>query len=179
MDRTPREPGSSDILYLLDRLEELLGEGTGLPFTRRRLIDDEEWLSLIEQIRLSLPQEIRQARRMNTEREAIIDEAQARALQIIRSAELEAEERVQEHHVTRRAESRGEEIIGQADRRAAQMRREADEYAFAVLTDLERRMDSLMASLRGGLLDLEARQERRPEIEPEPETGWTRGDEEA
>ena len=87
IEPAPRESSPSDITFLLERLEEMLGAGTGLPFTRRRLIDDAECLAIVEQIRLSLPNEIRQARRVNTERDALIDEAESHAAQVIRAAE--------------------------------------------------------------------------------------------
>jgi hypothetical protein len=166
IDPAPRESSPSDITFLLERLEEVLGAGTGLPFTRRRLIDDDEAMQIVEQIRLSLPQEIRQARRVNTERDAMLDEAQSHAAQVIRQAEIEAQERIQEHHVARRAEARAQELIGQAERRVAQIRREADEYAYNVLLDLEHRLEGLMGTIRAGLQDLD---DRNAGPEPEPE----------
>jgi vacuolar-type H+-ATPase subunit H len=157
IEPAPRESSPSDITFLLERLEEVLGAGSGLPFTRRRLVDDEECLAIVEQIRLSLPNEIRQARRVNTEREALLDEAESHAAQIIRAAEMEAQERVTEHHVAKRAETRAQEIISQAERRVAQIRREADEYAYSVLMDLETRLTGVMGTIRGGLQDLDDR----------------------
>ncbi|MBI4213114.1 MAG: hypothetical protein HY534_02290 [Chloroflexi bacterium] len=157
IEPAPRESSPSDITLALEHLEEVLGAGTGLPFTRRRLVDDEECLQIVEQIRLSLPQEIRQARRLNTERDALLDDAQARASQIVRAAEAEAQERIQEHHIARRAEVRAQEIVAQAERRIAQMHREADEYAYNVLVELEHRLETLAASIRAGILDLDHR----------------------
>ena len=80
IEPAPRESSPSDITFLLERLEEVLGDGSGLPFPRRRLIDDEECLGIIEQIRLTLPQEIRQARRLNTERDAVLGKPSAESL---------------------------------------------------------------------------------------------------
>lgn len=168
IERAPRESSTYDIIYLLERLEELLSSGTGLPFTRRRLVDDEQCLAIIEQIRLNLPHEVRQARRINTERETLVEEAQARAAQIVRAAEADAEERLQEHHLTRRAESRGHEVITQAERRAAQMQRDVDEYAYSVLSDLERQLEGQLTSLRAGLTDLEDRIAPADESVPDP-----------
>lgn len=166
IEPAPRESSPSDITFLLERLEEVLGAGTGLPFTRRRLVDDDECLAIVEQIRLSLPNEIRQARRVNTERDSLLDEAQLHASQIVRAAELEAHERIQEHHVARRAETRAQEIITQAERRVAQIRREADGYAYSVLMDLERRLEGLMGTIRAGLQDLD---DRTGDVENGPE----------
>ena len=103
MDASTNEPGSMDILYLLERLEEVLGSGFRPPFTTRTLIDDEECFAIIDQIRLSLPNEIRQARMVNSERDSLLDEARARADQIMKMAETEAQERVRDHYVTQQA----------------------------------------------------------------------------
>lgn len=177
IEPSPRESSPSDITYMLERLEEVLGAGTGLPFTRRRLIDDEECLSIVEQIRLSLPQEIRQARRLNTERDAVLDEAQGRAAQIVRSAEVDALERIQEHHLARRAEARAQELLSQAERRVAQMRRDADEYAYTVLMDLEHRLEGLISSVRAGLVDLDHQQAGQLQLEESEDDGGLWGPE--
>src|SRR2546421_10033377 len=127
VEPTSREPESLDVMYLLERLEEVLGAGTRLPFTSRALVDDEGCFEIIDQIRLSLPQEIRQARKVNADRDAVIDQANAQAEQLLRNAEEEARELLREHHIAREAKAESEEIIAQADKKAAQMRREDDE----------------------------------------------------
>ena len=58
VEPSARESESMDIMYLLERLEEVLGGGTRLPFTNRALVDDEDCFQIIDQIRLSLPNEI-------------------------------------------------------------------------------------------------------------------------
>lgn len=176
VEPSPREPESMDIMYLLERLEEVLGAGTRLPFTSRALVDDEECFEIIDQIRLSLPNEIRQARKVNADRDAVIDQAQARAEQIIRGAENEAAELVQNHHIAREAEAQGEEIIVQAERRAAQVRREVDEYAYRVLLDLDKRLEGLTVTVRNGLRSLQPAAEAgvRDDHDGEPEVAAER-----
>jgi vacuolar-type H+-ATPase subunit H len=161
VEPSPREPESMDIMYLLERLEEVLGAGTRLPFSSRALVDDEECFEIIDQIRLSLPNEIRQARKVNADRDAVIDQARTRAEQIIKGAESEAYELVQNHHIAREAEAQREEIIAQAERRAAQVRREVDDYAYQVLLDLDKRLAGLAGTVRNGLRSLQ------PEVEAE------------
>ena len=155
VEPSPRESESMDIMYLLERLEEVLGGGTRLPFTSRALVDDEECFEIIDQIRLSLPNEIRQARKVNADRDAVLDHARAQAAQIMEGAESEARERVREHHIAHAAEAQGEEIIAQADQRAAQVKREVDDYAYRVLLDLDRRLEDLVGTVRNGLRSLE------------------------
>src|SRR5438105_53264 len=155
VEPTSREPESLDVMYLLERLEEVLGGGTRLPFMNRALVDDEECFEIIDQIRLTLPNEIRQARKVNADRDAVIHEAQVRADQILETAEAEARELVRDHHIAREAEARSDAIIAQAERRATQVKREVDEYAYQVLLDLDKRLEGLVGTVRSGLRSLE------------------------
>src|ERR1051325_6691921 len=129
MDAT-NEPGSMDILYRLERLEEVLGSGSRVPFMSKTLVDDEECFAIIDQIRLSLPNEIRQARMVNAERDALLDEARSRADQIIKMAETEARERVRDHYVPQQAQARANDVLDQADRAATKTRQDADDYVY-------------------------------------------------
>jgi len=161
----PGDPGAVDILYLLERLEEVLGAGQRLPFTSRTLVDDEECLAIIDQIRLSLPNEIRKARMLNSEREALMDQARAQAEQILANASSESRDLVGEHYVSQQAEAHAAGVVDQAERQATQVRREADEYSYRVLYDLDQRLESLRGQVQNGLDMLRQEVEEDP-IEP-------------
>jgi hypothetical protein len=156
-DRPAHEPGTMDILYLLERLEEVLSSGSRLPFTNRTLVDDEECFAVIDQIRLSLPTEIRQARKLNSDRAALLDEAQSRAEQILKSADVEAVERAKEHHIARIAEARAQELVARAEDEAQQIRHDADDYAYRVLQGLDQQLEALLTTVRNGLRSLRPR----------------------
>jgi vacuolar-type H+-ATPase subunit H len=169
VEPSPREPESMDIMYLLERLEEVLGAGTRLPFTSRALVDDDECFEIIDQIRLSLPNEIRQARKVNSDRDAVIDQARTRAEQIISGAESEAHELVQNHHIARQAEAQRDEIIAEAERRASLVRSEVDDYAYQMLLDLDRRLENLAGTVRNGLRSLQPGLTTEPRVEDDGE----------
>ena len=158
----PYAEPEEDIMYLLESLEEVLSDGTRVPFTNRTLIDDEKCLEIIDQVKLSLPKEIRLARQVNAQRDAVLDEARKRAEQMINDAEVEARERMREHHIAREAEAHGQEILVHAERRADQIRREADDYVYRVLLDLDHRLEGLSVVIRGGLRSLQADAEPAP-----------------
>src|SRR2546426_1446004 len=99
-----------DILYLLDQLEEVLGAGSRLPLTSRTLVDEQEILDILDQIRVSIPDEIKAARRQMQEREQLLADAHAEADHLIREAEEHIASRLAEHHLVRSAESRAAEI---------------------------------------------------------------------
>jgi len=95
--------GGIDVLYLLDRLEEVLSAGQHVPLTSRTLIDEQECLELLDQIRVTLPEEIKQARRVAQERDRLLAEARAEAERIIQRAENEAGDLLTEHGLVRAA----------------------------------------------------------------------------
>src|SRR5205814_8364858 len=74
--------GGMDILYLLDQLEEVLGAGSRLPLTSRTLVDEPEILDILDQIRVSIPEEVKAGRRLTQERDQVISDARAEAERI-------------------------------------------------------------------------------------------------
>ena len=151
-----------DILYLLDRLEEVLSSGSRLPFSSRTMIDEQECLDILDQIRVALPEEIKQARRVNAERDSIVAEAEAQAQQLVREAEERAAERVQEHTLVRQAELRAQQLETEAERRAEEIRTEADEYAYDALSELESELEQLLLTVRKGTRALRSADSARP-----------------
>jgi hypothetical protein len=142
--------GRIDILYLLDRLEEVLNSGSRWLFSSRTMIDEQECLDILDQIRVALPEEIKQAKRINAERDSIIAEADARAQQILREAEERAAEKVQEHGLVRQAETRAQQVEMDAERQSLEIREEADQYAFDTLAELEAELEELLHTVRKG-----------------------------
>ena len=151
MDQGSDQLASTDVFYLLERLEEVLGSGSRLPIVSKTLVDDEECFAIIEQIHRSLPNEIRQARQIASQRDAVIEEAQAKAHQIIQRAQIDAEELVTEHYLARQAEAQAQDVLERAHDEAEQIRRDAYEWAYNALLDLDRRLDGLVGTVRDGL----------------------------
>ncbi|MER3406140.1 MAG: ATPase, partial [Chloroflexota bacterium] len=63
---------SVDVLQLIDRLEALISSGARLPLTSRALVDEQEVLDILDQLRMAVPEEIRQAKRLSQERERLL-----------------------------------------------------------------------------------------------------------
>jgi vacuolar-type H+-ATPase subunit H len=114
------------------------------------MIDEQECLDILDQIRVALPDEIKQARRVHSERDTIIAEAESRAQEVLREAEEQAAMQVQEHTLVRQAEQRAEQIQLDAERRSEEIRRDADEYAYEALSELESELEQLLLTVRKG-----------------------------
>ena len=151
-----------DILYLLDQLEEVLGTGSKLPFTSRTLVDEQEVLDILDQIRMSIPEELKAARRLSQERDQVLADARAEADRIIREAEEHAAGRVSEHSLVRSAESRASEIEDRAKDEAQQVRQEAEAYAYRVLERLHEQINQLGQTVERGLRELSVSHTHRP-----------------
>lgn len=131
-----------EIMALLDRLEEYIAQATKVPLTGKVLIDPDEILGLIDEMRDEVPQEVREANRVARDREAILSEAREQAENTVREAQNLAARMVSEATVTREAQAQADELIDQAKRVAREIRQNAMEWAddlFArVQPDLER-----------------------------------------
>jgi cell division septum initiation protein DivIVA len=149
------EAGSVDFMYLLDRLEETLVTGSRVPLMARTLVDEQECLDILDQLRVAMPTEIKEARRIIAERDHILAQAREETERIIRGAEHRASRLVEEHTVVRNAQSRAMQIEEQAERDSQQVREEAEQYAETVLSRVQERLDQALSNVRAGLRELE------------------------
>nr|AKI85293.1 Archaeal/vacuolar-type H+-ATPase subunit H [uncultured organism] len=122
---------------LLDRLEDLISNGMRVPLSSRVMIEEEDALAIIDQLRLALPQEIKLARRVVQERQKIITDAQAEADKILAVAKERAEYLMAEQGLINEAKARAEEILRQAKDNAKRSMGEVDGYALRLLSELE------------------------------------------
>lgn len=149
-----------DILHLVDRLEKLLEQGRHLPFSSRVVVDEGLCLDIIDQMRISIPEEIRQAKRIQQERERIVAEAQDEGARIVAQAREDAARLLAEHELRRQAQQRAERMLAEAGRQARAIRQGADDYATEVLSQLIEELTAVQRTTANGLTDLERRRSR-------------------
>jgi vacuolar-type H+-ATPase subunit E/Vma4 len=120
-----------------------------------------------------VPEEVRAAKRINSEGERIIEKAQEEAERIVARSQEQAAFLIDERGLTQQAELESRRIIGQAEADADDVRRGADEYAVSVLVGLEGEVVKTLQSIKKGinLLDERRADELRPaddlaEIDP-------------
>ncbi len=145
-----------DLEYLIDRLEELLDRGTRVPMTTRVVIDENEYLRLIDQMRISVPQEIKNARQVEAEREARLAAAQEQAEAMIQAAHERCDGMVAEHVVLAQAQQRADEVLTHAYQEASRIRGDADAYALEVLHRIAAQLESFGQTVQNGIQLLEA-----------------------
>lgn len=156
-DEAEEEP--DDVLVLLDRLEELVGVGRRMPFSTRVMVEEEEFLGLLDQIRAAVPREIRQAQRVVEERSNIITGAQHEAAKILDMARSQAEYIISEQGVLNEARQRGEEYLREVEQERRQSMAQIDAYALQQIAKVEEAIQDglnvVMDSLREASSNLE------------------------
>jgi cell division septum initiation protein DivIVA len=161
-----------DIMFLLERLESLVATGTGVPATRKVLVDKDAVLELIDQLRVAVPEEIHAAKRINAEGERIIEKANEEAGRIAARAQEQATYLIGERGLTEAAQAEGRRIIADANTVADGVRLGADAYAAEILQSLEAEVRKALAGIEKGIDVLDVRQaELRgepPQADPEP-----------
>lgn len=157
-----------DILHLIDRLEELFNESRAIPFTHNVVVDEEKMLDLIDQMRVAIPEEMKNAQQLIAQRDRILAQAQEEANRTLVLAREKGEQLLERDSIVQNAQSyaeqRATDIIADAD----QTRRDADHYVVETLTHLELELERYLNQVRNGIRTVqETSQEQDIEIENE------------
>ena len=128
--------------------------------TNNVVVDQKVALDLVDQLRVAVPEEVRAAKRINTESDRILENAQEEADRIIARAQEQAAFLIEERELTRAAEERSQHIIAEGHRQADEIRRGADEYAASVLIKLEGECIKALQSIKRGIALLDERHPR-------------------
>lgn len=144
-----------EINLLLDRLEALLVESRPVPFSSNVMVDRDRCFDIINQMRVSIPEEVKKSKRVFQERDRILAQANEEAERITALAREQATELTSDHHVLKQTESKAQVIIERAQREAQEVRYGADDYALAVLRELERHLIEQLNTVQNGIITLD------------------------
>jgi len=136
--------------------------GKKLPLTNNVVLDQPTVLELIDQLRVAVPDEVRQARRITEESGRITERARDEGDAIIARAQEQAAQMLDERELVRSAQQRAAELLEQAQSEAREVRRGADEYAAGVLIRLEGECIKALTSIKRGIDMLDER--HRPPV---------------
>jgi hypothetical protein len=144
-----------DIQHLIDRLEKTLSESKRVPLTSSLIVDEDRVYSVIDQMRVSIPEEIKRANRVEAEKERILAQAKEEAERIRGLAKQEAIELVKRDAITVAAQQRSDNILERARREAEVLRHDADVYVMDVLAKLEEDLLRSLSVVRNGMRKVE------------------------
>jgi vacuolar-type H+-ATPase subunit H len=155
-----------DILHLVDRLEELFNKSHAIPLTHNVIVDEDKFLDIIDQMRISIPEEVKKAEEVFAKKDRFMAQAQEEANRTLQLARDKASDLVEKELLVTDARHRADQIIDQARIESENIRTGADQYAHESLTNLEYAMEQLLTQVRNGLMLLD--QKHPPTEEPKP-----------
>lgn len=150
-----------DILHLVDRLEELFNESRPIPLTHNVIVDEDRILEIIDQMRISIPEEVKKAQQVLAQRDRILAQAQEEANRTIALAKQKAEELMARDAIVQAAQARSEQILAQSRADGEAIRRDADDYILESLGALEAELTRLMGQARNGIAKLTTERQGR------------------
>jgi len=154
-----------DVLVLIDKLDDLVHNAKRLALTDQVRVDKEEIYDILDQMRATMPEEIKQARWIVKERQEMLAEAKREADRIIKEARERAAKLVDEEQTKKQAERVAEDIVEDARAREREIRLGAEDYADEILNTLEVNLSKFIAAVQRGRERLQHREEV-----PEPVT---------
>ena len=126
-----------EVLEIIDMLDDVVEKSMAIPFAGRAVVDREELLDLIQEIRLNLPGDLKQAKWVKEERQRILDEANKEAESIMKNAEEKMASMIDDHEITQKAYAQANQIIAAAQNNARELRLGTRQYADDVMASLE------------------------------------------
>ena len=138
-----------NIEEILDMLDELLDKSWSLPLSGgRSVVDDEKIRELLDDIRLNLPTEIKQAKAIVADRADIMANAKREADAIVHRAEDRARALIAQEEIVKAAQQKASEILSQAQSKAKELRSASQEFSDDILRQSEESLAKLLTEIR-------------------------------
>jgi cell division septum initiation protein DivIVA len=126
-----------DLAARLDQLEELVREAKSMPLSSSVLVNREEVLELIAEMKEALPEEIKRARWIVRDREELLAKAREEGERTVEQAHEEQLRMARKEEIVARATTEADRVVSEAEERARVMRSEAEDYVDAKLAQFE------------------------------------------
>ncbi len=150
-----------DIMALIDKLEDLIARGKKVPLSSSVVISEQKLYEIIDQVRGTLPEELKQARWIVKERQEMLAEAEKEANRIIDEARQKAQAITSETEIVKLAEQKAVEIIEMARAKEREIRLGAEDYADEMLANLEVNLGKLLTAVQRGRDRLQGKMESK------------------
>lgn len=137
-----------DVLVLIDKLDDLIHNAKSVPLTDTVRVEKEDVYDILDQMRASIPEEIKQARWIVKERQDMLAEAKREAERLLQEARDRAEQIASKEEVVRIAHEQSEQILREADERGLEVRTGAEDYADEIFGTLEANLDKFLTAVR-------------------------------
>ena len=154
-----------DVLVLIEKLDDLVHNAKAVPLTDQVRIDREEIWEILDQMRATIPEEIKQARWIVKERQEMLSEAKREAERLVGDARESAASMASQQEIVKLAERQAAELLGDARQREREVRLGAEDYADEILATLETNLGKFMSAVQRGREPLQRRSSEAFEAE--------------
>ena len=151
-----------DILQLVDRLEELFNQSRPIWLTHSVIVDEDKFLDIIDQMRIAVPEEVKKAQQLYAQKDRVLAQAQEEANRTVELARQKAAELVEKEALVEEAQRRANQIIDQSQVDAEDIKLGADQYSEDALAGLITEMERILNQARNGMLVLEQKRRSAP-----------------
>lgn len=145
-----------DLLNALNELEELIEQSGKIPFTKKVMVEEDRLLDLLDRIRTTMPEEVRQAKWIIQEREKVLNDSQKEAMRIMDDAQKQLERKADDSEIVRQAKISAEEILSKAEGIAIEIREGAKGYADDILVNLQESLGKILSQIEQGRTELKS-----------------------
>jgi cell division septum initiation protein DivIVA len=152
--------GFMTIEGILDELESLLIDAARVPFTNKRVLEEDDVARLLDELREALPSTIAEANKIIAERQRILEDAQKEAKSIVEKAKNYTIKLTDENMITKQAQEQSTEILTQAHQQASDLQKDAIAYADQVFKHLSGNLEKALEVVRQGHNELHQPQKK-------------------
>jgi hypothetical protein len=139
-----------DLIERIDELQLLVEEAKTVPLSSSAVINRDEFLELLAQLKESVPEEVRQARWMSRDRDELLERARKEAERIVTEAQEQRDRLLSRTEIVSAAQREGERIIDEGRERAAKLRVEAEDYIDQKLAAFEILLSKTLGTVSRG-----------------------------
>lgn len=133
---------------LLEDLESAILNAAKMPFTNKKMIEEEEILQIIDDLKEAMPAELDQSKRIIAERDKILSDAQHHVDSMVAQAKDYIAKLTEESELVRQAQERANQIILQANNSSEELKNSSIRYAGDVLKYVESTLEKTLSSIQ-------------------------------
>lgn len=147
---------------IFEEAHEMLASARRLPLVDKVIIEENDFISILDDLKEAIPKEVRSASQVLEEQKSIVNkayeeadrivqQAKSEAERIVGAANAEADRKIQQEEIVKQANAVAEDIKANALRYQEEVKQEADEYAERVKQESLQYADDMLAYLGSNL----------------------------
>lgn len=133
-----------DVMEIIEMIEETVDKAPTVPLSGKVLIDKEDIMDYVQEMRLAYPEELKEAKWVKDERQRILNEAENKADILVKTAEETQRHLVEENEIAKKAKDYAEDLVNTAQTKAMEIKNDCNQYVDDLLGDAERRLEMLL-----------------------------------